>query len=179
LMSLNFATSRFIETLQVSIAIAGILGTILTQITNALIPLYIKNQNISTRRKILRQFSFLSLSFVLAGAPIAVFAVSQILSISMVNCLSITLIYISMNFLFGFISLFQVFSYGSASRTTHLRNGCIASILITLLLDAWLFAREDFKYFSFSSLVGFLFLTIYLYFFKNSKMKSDPFVSII
>lgn len=179
LMSLNFATSRFIETLQVSIAIAGILGTILTQITNALIPLYLKNQNISIRRKILRQFSFLSLSFVLAGAPIAVIAVSQILSISIANCLSITLIYISINFLFGFISLYQVFSYGSASRTTHLRNGCIASILISFILDAWLFTREDFRYFSYSSLVGFLFLTIYLYFFKNSKMKSDPFASII
>jgi hypothetical protein len=179
LMSLNSATSRYIETLQVSIAIAGILGTILTQITNALIPQYLKNQNISIRRKILRQFSFLSLSFVLAGAPIAVIAVSQILSISIENCLSITLIYISINFLFGYISLFQVFSYGSASRTTHLRNGCITSILITFLLDSWLFTREGFKYFSYSSLVGFLFLTIYLYFFKNSKMKSDSFVSII
>lgn len=163
LICLKIAPSTYIESLQVSIAIAGILGTFLTQISTALIPINLKRPHDSKIRRIFMTYSFLVFSTAIFGAPIAVFAVSLILDNPSVDSLQMTLIYISINLLFGFISLFQTFSYGSKSRTRHLRNGCIGALIVTLFADIFTFSRGVYDNLPLLSLVGFLFLTLYLY----------------
>ena len=172
LISLKFAPSSYIKALQVSIAVAGILGSLLTQVSNALIPLYLKNPQSSIRQKMKKQFVVLAFSCSILGTPIAFIAVSHILDTPIEHYFQLTLIYISINLLFGFISLFQVFSYGSDSRTRHLRNGCIASLLSTLILDICTYSNSAFKNLPSFSLVGYLILIAYLYVFQKLEMRS-------
>ena len=173
LMSLSMATSSYIEALQVSIAVAGILGTILTQISNALVPLYLKNSHPDVMKKMQRQFIFLTLSSAILGTPLVLLTVSHILSNSIESYLQLTIIYILINFLFGFISLFQVFSYGSKSRTVYLRNGCLASLSFTLIIDIYNLTNRTFSAFPYSSLVGFLILTVHLFIFRKFHSAKD------
>jgi hypothetical protein len=173
LISLKFAPSTYIEALQVSIAVAGIIGTLLTQISNALIPSYLKNPQSSIMRKMQKQFSFLAFTCAILVTPVAFLAVSYILDTPMKDYFALILIYILINLSFGFISLFQVFSYGSDSRTRHLRNGCRASLLTTLMLDIYTYSNGDFKNLPLFSLVGFLILNAYLYISQNLEMKSE------
>lgn len=173
LLCLKIAPSTYIESLQVTIAITGILGTLLTQISTALIPVYLKKPHISIIRRIFAIYSLLAFSTAILGAPIAIFAVSFILNNPAENSFHLTLIYISINFLFGFISLFQVFSYGSKSRTAHLRNGCIVALITTLIMDIHTFSRGVYGNLPFFSLVGFIVLTLYLYSHNNFEVEPN------
>ena len=173
LISLKFAPSTYIEALQVSIAVAGILGTLLTQVSTALIPLYLKNPNITIMRKMQKQYGVLAISCSILGAPIAIFAVSFILNTHIEQYFRLTLIYISINSLFGFISLFQVFSYGSGSRTKHLRNGCIAAGIANLILVIYSCTNGAFNNLPSFSLLGFLILIISLYISQKLEVKLE------